>query len=80
MAEMEVMAAHNVLEACAQTETMDKVVFTSSSTAVIWRDRGDAMPSDVDERNWSDISFCKKFKVIPSSNKPFLNISNTLDI
>ncbi|KAI3514947.1 hypothetical protein L1887_13695 [Cichorium endivia] len=65
MAEMEVRAAHNVLEACAQTETIDKVVFTSSATAVIWRDPSEATPSssDFDERNWSDVNFCKKFKL-----------------
>ncbi|KAG8381682.1 hypothetical protein BUALT_Bualt06G0146900 [Buddleja alternifolia] len=68
MGELEVRAAHNVLEACAQTDTIDKVVFTSSATAVLWRDNNnqhDALPSesDVDERNWSDINFCKKFKL-----------------
>lgn len=63
MSDMEVRAAHNVLEACAQTDTMDKVVFTSSATAVIWRDRNDSMPSDVNERNWSNVNFCKKFKL-----------------
>ncbi|KAI8565272.1 hypothetical protein RHMOL_Rhmol03G0246000 [Rhododendron molle] len=62
MAEVEVRAAHNVLEACAQTSTVDKVVFTSSATAVIWRDGRNTMP-DMDERNWSDISFCKKYKL-----------------
>ncbi|KAE9464638.1 hypothetical protein C3L33_03476, partial [Rhododendron williamsianum] len=65
-AEVEVRAAHNVLEACAQTSTVDKVVFTSSATAVIWRDGRNTMP-DLDERNWSDISFCKKYKVHPVS-------------
>ncbi|KAD0923306.1 hypothetical protein E3N88_43545 [Mikania micrantha] len=65
MAEMEVRAAHNVLEACAQTDTIDKVVFTSSASAVIWRDPSDSSPSssDVDERNWSNVNFCKKFKL-----------------
>ncbi|KAL4572533.1 hypothetical protein LXL04_019312 [Taraxacum kok-saghyz] len=65
MAEVEVRAAHNVLEACAQTDTIDKVVFTSSATAVIWRDPNDSTPSlgDIDERNWSDVNFCKKFKL-----------------
>ncbi|KAJ9547508.1 hypothetical protein OSB04_020051 [Centaurea solstitialis] len=65
MAEMEVRAAHNVLEACAQTETIDKVVFTSSATALIWRDPTDSTPSspDFDERNWSNVNFCKKFKL-----------------
>ncbi|CAA2999292.1 cinnamoyl- reductase-like SNL6 [Olea europaea subsp. europaea] len=61
--ELEVRAAHNVLEACAQTDTIDKVVFTSSATAVIWRDQHNSVRSDVNERNWSDINFCKKFKL-----------------
>jgi nucleoside-diphosphate-sugar epimerase len=63
MAEVEVRAAHNVLEACAQTATINKVVFTSSVTAVIWRDGRDTMSSDVDERHWSDVNLCKKYKV-----------------
>ncbi|KAJ9547431.1 hypothetical protein OSB04_019974 [Centaurea solstitialis] len=65
MAEMEVRAAHNVLEACAQTDTINKVVFTSSATAVIWSNPTDSTPSssDFDERNWSDVNFCKKFKL-----------------
>ncbi|KAE8077502.1 hypothetical protein FH972_016061 [Carpinus fangiana] len=63
MAEAEVRAAHNVLEACAQTATINKVVFTSSVTAVIWRDGRDTMSSDVDERHWSDVNLCKKYKL-----------------
>ncbi|KZV40936.1 cinnamoyl-CoA reductase [Dorcoceras hygrometricum] len=68
MGELEVRAAHNVLEACAQTHTIDKVVFTSSAAAVIWRDsqQHHGVEEDdvrVDERNWSDINFCKKFKL-----------------
>ncbi|KAK9271597.1 hypothetical protein L1049_001959 [Liquidambar formosana] len=64
MADVEVRAAHNILEACAQTETIRKVVFTSSITAVIWRDGRNPMPSvDLDERNWSDVNFCRKFKL-----------------
>jgi nucleoside-diphosphate-sugar epimerase len=67
MVDLEVRAAHNVLEACAQTETMEKVVFTSSATAVVWSNRVDSSSSrsddDIDERNWSDINFCKKFKL-----------------
>nr|DAD17818.1 TPA_asm: hypothetical protein HUJ06_019281 [Nelumbo nucifera] len=62
MAEVEVRAAHNVLEACAQTDTIDKVVFTSSVTAVIWREDRKSS-SDFDERNWSDVNFCRKFKL-----------------
>jgi nucleoside-diphosphate-sugar epimerase len=63
MAEMEARAAHNMLEACAQTETIDKVVFTSSATAVVWRDDVKSIPSDLDEKYWADINFCRKFKL-----------------
>ncbi|XP_062118293.1 cinnamoyl-CoA reductase-like SNL6 [Humulus lupulus] len=66
MGEVEVRAAHNVLEACAQTDTIHKVIFTSSITTVIWRDdltNTTSIFSDFDERNWSDINFCKKLKL-----------------
>ncbi|KAF3449421.1 hypothetical protein FNV43_RR10149 [Rhamnella rubrinervis] len=63
MVDVEVRAAHNVLEACAQTETIDKVVFTSSITAVVWRQDGNSLPSDLDERKWSDVNLCRKFKL-----------------
>ncbi|GAV80912.1 NAD_binding_10 domain-containing protein [Cephalotus follicularis] len=63
MADVEVRAAHNVLEACAQTDTIDKVIFTSSVTAVIWKDDRKSIASDFDERHWSDINFCRKFKL-----------------
>ncbi|CAK9152473.1 unnamed protein product [Ilex paraguariensis] len=65
MAEVEVRAAHNVLEACAQTDTIDKVVFTSSTTAVIWRDDRNSSSSsaDLDEKHWSDTNICRKFKL-----------------
>ncbi|XVF56587.1 hypothetical protein PTKIN_Ptkin06aG0133100 [Pterospermum kingtungense] len=67
MAEVEVRAAHNVLEACAQTDTIEKVVFTSSVTAVIWNEGRST--SSLDERNWSDINFCKKFKLWQALSK-----------
>ncbi|XP_057448641.1 cinnamoyl-CoA reductase-like SNL6 [Lotus japonicus] len=63
MADVEVRAAHNVLEACAQTETMDKVVFTSAATATVWREDRKTMELDLDERHWSDVNFCRKFKL-----------------
>ncbi|KAF8689221.1 hypothetical protein HU200_042009 [Digitaria exilis] len=62
--ETEVRAAHNVLEACAQTDAMERVVFTSSVTAVVWG--SDAKDEDrlvADEKCWSDLAFCRKFKV-----------------
>ncbi|CAI8588190.1 unnamed protein product [Vicia faba] len=63
MADVEVRAAHNVLEACAQTETIDKVVFTSSATAVVWREDRKTIEPDLDEIHWSDVNFCRKFKL-----------------
>lgn len=66
MGEVEVRAAHNVLEACAQNDTIHKVVFTSSVTAVVWRDdltSSTSSSSDFNERNWSDINLCKNLKV-----------------
>ncbi|KAG6633676.1 cinnamoyl-CoA reductase-like SNL6 [Carya illinoinensis] len=63
MVEVEVRAAHNVLEACAQTESIEKVIFTSSATAVVWRDDRKSMASDLDERHWSDVNLCRKFKL-----------------
>ncbi|PKA53050.1 Tetraketide alpha-pyrone reductase 1 [Apostasia shenzhenica] len=62
MVEVEVMAAHNVLEACAQNDTVEKVVFTSSMTAVIWKENR-KMTENVDERDWSEPNFCRKFKL-----------------
>lgn len=64
-------AAHNALEACGQAETVERVVFTSSVTAVVWG--GLRRPTDdddddsvVDERDWSEPNLCKRFKVINS--------------
>ncbi|XP_016201130.1 cinnamoyl-CoA reductase-like SNL6 [Arachis ipaensis] len=69
MADVEVRAAHNVLEACAQTESIEKVVFTSSATAVVWREDRKSMELDLDERHWSDVNFCRKFKLWHAMSK-----------
>ncbi|XP_060213015.1 cinnamoyl-CoA reductase-like SNL6 [Lycium barbarum] len=70
MAEMEVRAAHNVLEACAQTDTIEKVVCTSSATAIIWgHDNHKESTDQLDERHWSDINFCRKFKLWHAMSK-----------
>lgn len=68
MGEVEVRAAHNVLEACAQTDTIEKVVFTSSATAMIWGHDKDSAAS-IDERHWTDINFCRKFKLWHAMSK-----------
>ncbi|KAG0474537.1 hypothetical protein HPP92_014223 [Vanilla planifolia] len=62
MVEVEVRAAHNVLEACAQIDSVERVVFTSSMTAVVWKEHRN-MAEEVEERDWSDPNFCKRFKL-----------------
>ncbi|RWW10758.1 hypothetical protein GW17_00025685 [Ensete ventricosum] len=62
MVEVEVRAAHNVVEACAQVDTVERVVFTSSVTAVVWKENR-KLSADVDEREWSEPNFCRKFKL-----------------
>ncbi|BFG14728.1 hypothetical protein CerSpe_010020 [Prunus speciosa] len=62
MVDLEVRGAINVVEACAQTETVEKIVFTSSLTAAIWRENI-CSQKDVDEKSWSDQEFCRKLKL-----------------
>lgn len=62
MVDLEVRGTINVVEACAQTNTVDKIVFTSSLTAAVWRENI-LSEKDVDERCWSDKEFCRKMKV-----------------
>ncbi|KAB2600325.1 cinnamoyl-CoA reductase 2-like [Pyrus ussuriensis x Pyrus communis] len=62
MVDLEVRGAINVVEACAQTEKVEKVIFTSSLTAAIWRDNI-SYQKDVDEKSWSDHQFCRKLKL-----------------
>uniref|UniRef100_A0A0D6R644 NAD-dependent epimerase/dehydratase domain-containing protein n=1 Tax=Araucaria cunninghamii TaxID=56994 RepID=A0A0D6R644_ARACU len=62
MVEIEVRGAHNVLEACAQTETIKKVIFTSSVCAAIWRE-GQNTTDELDEKYWSDANYCRKSKL-----------------
>ncbi|XP_058113944.1 cinnamoyl-CoA reductase-like SNL6 [Magnolia sinica] len=62
MVDMEVRGVINVVEACAQTDSVQKMVFTSSLTAGIWRENI-CLEKDVDERSWSDAEFCRKMKL-----------------
>ncbi|GAB2267479.1 hypothetical protein Dimus_002462 [Dionaea muscipula] len=52
----------NVMEACAQTFSIHRIIFSSSLTAAIWRSE-ENMASDIDERSWSDPDFCRKMKL-----------------
>ncbi|KAL5538876.1 hypothetical protein UlMin_044192 [Ulmus minor] len=62
LVDLEVRGAINVVEACAQTESIQKIVFTSSLTAAIWRENICSV-KDVDERSWSNQEFCRKKKL-----------------
>ncbi|KAI8011916.1 Cinnamoyl-CoA reductase-like SNL6 [Camellia lanceoleosa] len=62
MIDLEVRGAINVVEACAQAEGIEKIVFNSSLTAAIWRENI-CSEKDVDERSWSDHEFCRKTKL-----------------
>ncbi|XP_023530490.1 cinnamoyl-CoA reductase-like SNL6 isoform X2 [Cucurbita pepo subsp. pepo] len=62
MVDLEVRGTINVVEACARTDTVDKIVFTSSLTAAVWRENI-LSEKDVDERCWSDKEFCRKMKL-----------------
>uniref|UniRef100_A0A7N0VFY0 NAD-dependent epimerase/dehydratase domain-containing protein n=1 Tax=Kalanchoe fedtschenkoi TaxID=63787 RepID=A0A7N0VFY0_KALFE len=60
--EGEVRGAINVVEACARTETIHKIVFSSSLATAIWRENISS-ESDVDERSWSNHHFCRRLKL-----------------
>ncbi|XP_022931207.1 cinnamoyl-CoA reductase-like SNL6 isoform X2 [Cucurbita moschata] len=62
MVDLEVRGTINVVEACARTDTVEKIVFTSSLTAAVWRENI-LSEKDVDERCWSDKEFCRKMKL-----------------
>lgn len=62
MVDLEVRGAINVVEACAQTDSIQKIVYNSSLTAAIWRENI-CSEKDVDEKSWSNQDFCRKKKV-----------------
>ncbi|KAF7154285.1 hypothetical protein RHSIM_Rhsim01G0016100 [Rhododendron simsii] len=62
MVDLEVRGAINVVEACAQTDSIQKIVYNSSLTAAIWRENI-CSEKDVDEKSWSNQDFCRKKKL-----------------
>ncbi|KAG9456073.1 hypothetical protein H6P81_000581 [Aristolochia fimbriata] len=60
--DMEVRGAINVVEACAQVDSVGKMVFSSSLTAAIWRENI-SLVKDVDEKSWSDPELCRNLKL-----------------
>ncbi|KAF5191214.1 Cinnamoyl-coa reductase [Thalictrum thalictroides] len=64
MAELEVKASVNVIEACARTESVRKCVFTSSLLACVWHDIAvHDLPPVVDHNCWSEESVCRDKKL-----------------
>ncbi|KAK3007025.1 hypothetical protein RJ639_016923 [Escallonia herrerae] len=62
MVDFEVRGAINVVEACAQTGSIEKIVFSSSLSAAIWKENISEV-KDVDEKSWSDQDFCRRMKL-----------------
>jgi len=64
MAEIEVRAAENVMEACARTPSITRCVFTSSLSACVWQDNAQSeLSSVISHGSWSTESFCTEKKV-----------------
>lgn len=59
----EVRGVLNVVEACANTPTVKKVVLTSCLSSVLWDKQYYASGVIVDEKNWSNLDFCRKEKM-----------------
>ncbi|CAH9093215.1 unnamed protein product [Cuscuta europaea] len=62
VADLEVKGIINVMEACAQSDSIHKVVLTSSLTAAIWTANISSLKG-VDETSWSNTDFCIKNKL-----------------
>ncbi|TKY50436.1 Tetraketide alpha-pyrone reductase 1 [Spatholobus suberectus] len=59
MAEIEVRAAENVMEACARTPSIKRCVFTSSLSACVWQDNAQSdLTPVINHGSWSTESFC----------------------
>ncbi|KAK4785942.1 hypothetical protein SAY86_002631 [Trapa natans] len=65
MAEIEVKAAENVMEACGRTASVRNCVMSSSLLACVWRghDADGEVPSVINQESWSDESVCLNKKL-----------------
>ncbi|XP_026387196.1 cinnamoyl-CoA reductase-like SNL6 [Papaver somniferum] len=72
MADLEVKASQNVMEACSKTASVRKCVFTSSLLACVWRDNNlNDLPQLLDHSCWSDESVCREKKLWLALGKTF---------
>lgn len=64
MAELEVKASENVMEACAMTPSVRKCVLTSSLLASVWQDTvKNGFSHVINHEHWSKESVCVDKKV-----------------
>ncbi|GLJ38084.1 hypothetical protein SUGI_0775270 [Cryptomeria japonica] len=62
--EYEIRSALNVVEACATSESVKRLIFTSSVSAIVWRGQGGTGENQVlDERCWTNPDFCRQNKL-----------------
>lgn len=72
MADLEVKAAQNVIEACAATPSIRHCVLTSSLLACTWKDYSlDNVSLVINHNCWSDESFCTEKKVFLLISKQY---------
>ena len=62
----EVGGVLNVVEACANTHSVTKLVLTSCLSTILWDRQYYLEETSVvlDEKNWTDLDFCRKKKVL----------------
>lgn len=65
----EVRGVLNVVEACSNTSSVRKLVLTSCLSSVLWDRQYYASGVLLDEKNWSDLEFCRKEKMWSALSK-----------
>ncbi|KAH7421972.1 hypothetical protein KP509_13G084000 [Ceratopteris richardii] len=65
----EVSGVLNIVEACASIPTVRKLVLTSCLSSILWDRQYYLSGAILDERNWSDLEFCRKQKMWAALSK-----------
>eukprot|EP00250_Pteridium_aquilinum_P004712 c14914_g2_i1 orf=1-717(-) len=65
----EVRGVLNVVEACANATSVRKLVLTSCLSSILWDRQYYSSGVVLDEKNWSDMDFCKKEKMWAALSK-----------
>lgn len=69
MIDNEVRGVLNVVEACSNTSSVRKLVLTSCLSSILWDRQYYSSGAVLDERNWSDVDFCRKEKMWAALSK-----------